>query len=268
MRTIMSMLAGMLMFMSAILPESHADSIVELPIKSISLTIPSIDLRTATGLVPTGPITVSLQSGKSSVALFDVTNQTVATDQFFQFNFPLLNVIHSPPPTLEFQENGPVTVGVNPSTGAFVALGNLRGGGTFDNNGSVFSNALMFVNDATNIFAPNNPPLPPQPTPPVPFPAPFTPFPPPSLPDPRPLPDGFLPATTSEVLGLLDSKTTVMSSFSISGIFRSPTQTGDIPFSAMGHLGPIPEPSSVVMLATGLLGLLGYGWWHRTRATA
>ncbi|MBV8075495.1 MAG: PEP-CTERM sorting domain-containing protein [Planctomycetaceae bacterium] len=59
-----------------------------------------------------------------------------------------------------------------------------------------------------------------------------------------------------------------MSSFSISGIFRSPTQTGDIPFSAMGHLGPIPEPSSVVMLATGLLGLLGYGWWHRTRATA
>jgi hypothetical protein len=205
MRTIMSMLAGMLMFMSAILPESHADSIVELPIKSISLTIPSIDLRTATGLVPTGPITVSLQSGKSSVALFDVTNQTVATDQFLQFNFPLLSVIHSPPPTLEFQENGPVTVGVNPSTGAFVALGNLRGGGTFDNNGSVFSNALMFVNDATNIFAPNNPPLPLQPTPPVPFPAHFTPFQPPSLPVPRPLPDGFLTETTSEVLGLLDS---------------------------------------------------------------
>jgi hypothetical protein len=258
------MFAGMLVFTGAILPESRADSIVTLPITSISLSIDPITVALpGVGPVSTGPITVSLQSGKSSVALFDATNQTVATDQFLQFNFPLLDVIHGPPPTLEFQEIGPVTLGVNPSTGAFAALGNLRGGGAFDNNGSIFSGAVMFVNDATNIFASNNPPLPPQPTPPVPFPALFTPFPPPSLPDPRPLPDGFRPATASEVLALLGSETTIMSSFSIAGIFRSPTQAGDIPFSSMGQLGTVPEPSSVAMLGTGLLGLLGLGLWRR-----
>ena len=276
MRRIMAMFAGVFVFMSSILPGSHADSIVELPIKNISLIIPSIDLPTAKGSVPTGDITVSLQSGMAdkSFARFDltpqtvatdhglVTTQTVSTDQFLQFNFPLLSGIGSPPPTLEFRENGPVTVGINRSTGEVAVLGNLRGGGTFD-DGSIFGGALMYVNDTTNIFSPIKPEFPPPPMSPITL---NPPFPPLTLPDPRQLPNGFQPATMSDVQTLLASETTVMSSFSINGIFR--TQTGDIPFFSKGQLGSIPEPSSVVMLGTGLLGLLGFGWWHRTRANA
>ena len=54
------------------------------------------------------------------------------TDQFLQFNFPLLAAIGSPPPTLEFREVGPVTFGINDATGQSVVLGSLQGGGIFD----------------------------------------------------------------------------------------------------------------------------------------
>src|SRR6185312_8924399 len=67
---------------------------VSLPITGISLTIDSVNINLpGVGLVPTGPIMASLQSGKTSFAQFDLTAQTVETVQFLQFNFPLLGAI-------------------------------------------------------------------------------------------------------------------------------------------------------------------------------
>ena len=189
------------------------------------------------GPVSTGPITASLQANRTSYALFDTKTRMVQTDQFLQFDFPLLRAIGSPPPTLEFREIGPVTVGFNPRTRQIVALGNLRGGGVFD-PGSVFSFATMLVNDSTNIFATDNPPLPSPPTPPVAFPGSFQPFDPGSVPDPRPLPPGFRPATERQVRALLAREVMVRSAFSISGFLRASGQAGDIPFGGMGRLGP------------------------------
>jgi hypothetical protein len=57
----------------------------------------------------------------------------------------------------------------------------------------------------------------------------------------------------------------VTSSFAISGIFRAPGQAGDIPFFGAGQLS-VPEPSSVVLLGLGLVGLLGYRRWRVRRA--
>jgi hypothetical protein len=214
--------------------------VVTLPIKAISLTFAPITINLpGVGPVSTGPITASLQKGRLSYARFDTTSGMVETDQFLQFDFPLLNKIGSPPPTLEFKEIGPVTLGVNPTTRQVVALGNLRGGGIFD-PGSVFAGATMLVNDSTNIFATQNPPLPSPPSPPIAYPGSFQPFDPGSVPDPRPLPAGFRPATAPEVQALLAGQKMVRSSFSISGIFRAPGQAGDIPFGSMGHLGPFP----------------------------
>jgi len=219
-------------------PRAARGELVALPIRGISLTFAPITISLpGVGPVSTGPITASLQANRTSYALFDTRTRLVQTDQFLQFDFPLLRAIGSPPPTLEFREIGPVTVGVNPRTGQFVALGNLRGGGNFD-PGSVFSFATMLVNDSTNIFATENPPLPSLPTPPVAFPGFFQPFNPGSVPDPRPLPQGFRPATGQQVRALLASRVMVRSAFSISGIFRAPGQPGDIPFGSMGRLGP------------------------------
>jgi hypothetical protein len=127
-----------------------------------------------------------------------------------------------------------------------VALGNLRGGGIFD-PGSVLSGTELLVNDSTNIFATQSPPLPSPPTPPVPYPGSFQPFNPGSVPGPRPLPEGFRPATPHEVQALLAGQTMVRSSFSISGILRAPGQAGDIPLGSMGHLGTFPNPSPTPM---------------------
>ena len=118
-----------------------------------------------------------------------------------------------------------------------VSLGALRGGGVFD-PGSVFQGATMLVNDSTNIFATDNPPIPSPPTPPVAFPGAFQPFSPGSVPDPRPLPAGFRPATDRQVRALLAREVMVRSAFSIGGFLRAFGQAGDIPFGGMGRLGP------------------------------
>ena len=88
----------------------------------ITISLPGV------GPVSTGPITVSLQANRLSYALFDTKTRMVQTDQFLQFDFPLLSIIGSPPPTLEFREIGPVTVGFNPRTKQMISLGALRGG--------------------------------------------------------------------------------------------------------------------------------------------
>lgn len=212
--------------------------LVALPIKAISLTFAPITISLpGVGPVSTGPITASLQANRRSYALFDTRSRMVQTDQFLQFDFPLLRAIGSPPPTLEFREIGPVTVGVNPRTRQMVALGALRGGGVFD-PGSVFQFATMLVNDTTNIFGTVNPPIPSPPTPPVAFPGPFQPFSPGSVPDPRPLPAGFRPATDRQVRALLAREVMVRSAFSIGGFLRALGQAGDLPFGGMGRLGP------------------------------
>jgi hypothetical protein len=224
--------------------------LVALPIKAISLTFAPITINLpGVGPVSTGPITVSLQANRRSFALFDTSSRMVQTDQFLQFDFPLLRVIGSPPPTLEFREIGPVTLGVNPRTRQSVALGNLRGGGIFD-PGSVFSSATLFVNDSTNIFSAQNPPIPSPPPPPVAFPGPFTPFAPGSVPAARPLPAGFRPATDRQVQSLLAGSAMVRSSFSIGGIIRAFGQAGDIPFGGMGRLGPSPVATTARLRAT------------------
>jgi len=213
-----------------------------LPIQGIALTFPPVTLNLpGVGPVSTGPITASLQPDKISFALIDTRTRLAFTQQFLRFDFPLLGLIGSPAPTMTFREIGPVTFGVDRLSRQLVALGNLQGGGVFD-PGSVLSNSVMLVNDSTNIFAVQSPPLPATPTPPVPYPGAFLPFPVDTLPDPRDLPPGVRPATTREIRAFLARRVQVRSAFSISGILRVPGQAGDVPFGGSGHLGPFPNP--------------------------
>ena len=221
------------------LTASHASraELVALPIKAISLTFDPVTINLpGVGPVSTGPITATLQGNRRSYALFDTTSGQVQTDQFLQFDFPLLRAIGGPadagvPGDRPRDRRLPTEDRSICRPGEPARRRDLR-------SGSILSSATLLVNDSTNIFGAVNPPIPSPPPCAVPYPGPFTPFSPGSVPDAPALPAGFRPATGRQIRALLAKSTMVRSSFSIGGFLRVPGQAGDIPFGGMGQLGP------------------------------